>query len=193
VSPRTWVARAVVAAVAAGCLVALPLTQLTDTGLERDIKDRLGLLPDGPENCWAPAASPGWAAAAPLPERRDEPRAVTLDGGIYLAGGIDRIVDYGEPSGVSGVEERVEVESSDELLRFDPTTEAYERRAPLPQPLNHLGFAAYDDDAYAVGGHGNLLGGAAPQRDLYRYSPDTDAWSRCGAAPPSRLPWPPTA
>jgi hypothetical protein len=159
------------------CLVGLPLTQVTDTSLERSLKDRLGLLPEANARCWEPAASPGWSAAGRLPNARDEPRAVSLDGSIYLVGGIDRIVDYGDPSDVAGVPERIEVESSDELLRLDPETREYERLPSMPEPLNHVGFVTYAGDLYVVGGHGQLLAGAAPKAGLYRYSPATRRWS----------------
>jgi Kelch motif len=158
-------------------LVGLPLTQITDTGLERSLKDRLGLLPERPVNCWASAPSPGWSAAGHLPQQRDEPRGLGLDGAVYLVGGIDRIVDYGDPSDVPGVPERVEVESSDELLRLDPATGRYETLPPLPEALNHVGFVTYEGDLYVVGGHGQLLWGATPSRNFYRYSPETRSWT----------------
>jgi hypothetical protein len=174
---RVRAARIVLGGLLVLCLVGLPLTQVTDTALERSLKDRLGLLPEGPPNCWEPAHSPGWSPARSLPVARDEPRAVALDGAVYLAGGIDRIVEYGEPSDVPGVPERVQVQSSDELLRLDPDTGKYERLPSLPEPLNHIGFVTYAGDLYVVGGHGELLWGATPKAALYRYSPQEGSWS----------------
>ena len=183
---RIRAARVVLGSLLVLILVGLPLTQVTDTGLERSLKDRLGLLPEGPLNCWEPADSPGWSPARSLPAARDEPRAVTLDGAVYLAGGIDRIVDYGEPSDVPGVPERVEVQSSDELLRLDPDTGEYERLPSLPEPLNHIGFVAYEGDLYVAGGHGELLWGAAPSAALYRYSAQERSWSTLEPMPTAR-------
>jgi hypothetical protein len=182
---RSRVARVVIAGVAAACLVGVPLAGLTETSAERSLKQRLGLVDDPADrNCQPTRPSPGWSDAGSLPAAIDEPRAVSLDGAIYLAGGIERIVDFGEPSDVPGVRERVEVESSRQLLRFDPATGEYERLPPMPEPLNHIGFVEYDGDLYVVGGHGSLLGGADPRREFFRYSPATRAWS---AMPPMRI------
>jgi len=182
---RVRLTRAAVLVVGALVLL-LPLTQITETGLERGLKDRLGLLPPGPVNCWASAPSPGWSAGVALPEDRDEPRATPLGGSVYLAGGIDAILEYGEPSDVPGVPERVEVASSDELLRFDPASGRYEQLPPLPEPLNHIGFVTYEGDLYVVGGHGELLWGAAPKRGFYRYSPETREWTTLAPMPTAR-------
>jgi hypothetical protein len=170
-------ARAVLLVVVVGAVVGVPLAQLTETAPERTLKDLLDLGPEGPVNCWSSAPSPGWSAAAPLPRPRDEPRAATVDGLVYLAGGIDRILEYGEPSDVPGVPERVEVAASDELLRLDPATGRYERLPSLPEPLNHIGFVAYRGDLYAVGGFGELLWGLETKSALYRYSPATRTWT----------------
>jgi hypothetical protein len=179
--PPAWTGLAAVLGVV---LVGLPLVKLTDTGAERSIKERLGLLDEG---CHPRTAdSPGWRAAGQLPDLRDEPRGVTVDGRIYLAGGIAEITDYGKPSDVPGVAERVAVRSLRNLTRFDPATGAYTELAPLPEPLNHLGLVAYRGAIYAVGGHGALLGGADPKAGLARYSPAEDRWTRLAPMPTPR-------
>lgn len=165
-------------------VVGLPLTQLTDTGLERSLKEDLGLV----EVVCKPqtADSAGWREVGQLPDLRDEPRGVEIDGKIYLAGGIRTIVDYGRPSDVPGVPERVEVRSLRNLTRFDPATGEYEELAPMPEALNHIGFATYDGEVYVVGGHGNLLWGADAKDGFYRYSPDTDRWTELPPLPTKR-------
>lgn len=176
---------AVPAGLLAAVVVGLPLIQLTDTSLERSLKEDLGLVDVG---CQPQTAdSPGWRQFGQLPDRRDEPRGVAIDGKIYLAGGIKTITDYGRPSDVPGVPERVEVESLRAFTRFDPATGRYTELAPLPQPLNHIGFATYDGDVYVVGGHGNLLWGADPQDGFYRYAPEgPDRWVRLAPLPTAR-------
>lgn len=180
---RTGALRATMAATLAIGLIGLPLSQATDTGLERKVKAKLGL---GEKRCGKTTASPGWTAAGQLPQKRDEPRAVTLGERIYLVGGIRSIVDYGKPSDVPGVAERVEVESFRNLTAFDPASQRYQELPPLPEPLNHVGFVAHRGALYVVGGHGNLLQGADPKRSLYRYDPRTRSWSRLAPMPTAR-------
>jgi len=155
---------------------------LTETRPERAVKSRLGL---GGVNCQPSRPSPGWAESESLPEKRDEPRAAVVAGNVYLAGGIEQITDFGDPSSVPGVE-RVEVRSLRKFTRFDPRTGEYDELEELPEPLNHIGMVAYDGDIYIVGGHGNLLNGVAPKRDFYRYSPDSRRWSRLPPMPTAR-------
>jgi N-acetylneuraminic acid mutarotase len=165
-------------------VIGLPLTQLTDTGVERSLKDRLGLTSP---TCEAQTAdSAGWGVGVTLPDKRDEPRAVSLDGQIYLAGGISEILEFGEPSDVPGVEEHVEVESLRAFTRFDPRSGTYTELAPLPEPLNHIGLATYGGDIYLVAGHGNVLEGAEPKDLFYRYSPAQDRWTRLPSLPTPR-------
>lgn len=164
-------------------LAALPIAALTDTAPERFVRDRLG---SGEEGCVPRTAdSPGWREDAALPARRDEPRAVTLDGRLYLAGGVTRIVSYDEPSRVPGVE-RVEVESLRDFGRFDPGDGEYESLAPLPEPLNHIGLVTHGGYIYAVGGHGNLLNGLSAKHGLFRYSPARDRWTELAPMPTPR-------
>jgi N-acetylneuraminic acid mutarotase len=165
-------------------LALVPVFAITESGPERYVKERLGIVD---EACKARTAeSPGWLSEEPLPEARDEVRAVTIGGDAYIAGGTVRIVDYGEPSNVPGVGERVEAESIANLTRFDPERGAYEELPRMPEALNHIGMAAYRGDVYVVGGHGNVLGGADARRSFFRYSPQTRRWSRMPPMPTAR-------
>ncbi len=165
-------------------VIGLPLSQLTDTGIERSLKEDLGLVDVGcvPQT----EDSPGWRALASLPDRRDEPRAVALDGQIYLAGGIKTINSYGRRSDVPGVPEEVIVTPLRAFTRFDPRTGRFTELAPLPVGLSHIGFVTYGGSIYAVGGHGTLLWGAAPKDGFYRYTPGRDRWVRLPSMPTPR-------
>ena len=110
---------------------------------------------------------------------------MAVGGHLYLGGGLKRIVDYGKPSKVPGVE-RVEVESLRSFGRLDPATGAYRALAPLPEPLNHVGLVTYGGDIYLVGGHGNLLNGLEAKRGLFRYSVEEDRWERLAPMPTAR-------
>ena len=175
---------AVPAVLLALIVIGLPLSQVTDTGIERSLKEDLGLVDVGcvPQT----EDSPGWRAFGTLPDRRDEPRAVALDGQIYLAGGIKTIDSYGRRSDVPGVPERVVVTPLRKFTRFDPVTGRYTELAPLPKGLNHIGFVTYRGSIYVVGGHGTLLWGASPQDGFYRYTPGRDRWVRLPSLPTPR-------
>lgn len=172
-------------AVLAVAAVLVPVVALTDSGPESFVRERLG-VGDGPPCVPRTADQPGWRDEPPLPEDRDEPRAVVLGGHIYLAGGIERILSYGEPSDVPGVDERVEVSSFHNFTRLDPRTGKYDELAPLPEPLNHIGMVSHDGAIYVVGGHGNLLGGAATKGELYRYSFSLNRWDPLPSMPTAR-------
>ena len=68
------------------------MVALTETTVETRLKQAAGLphrcLPDTQDE-------PGWRAEASMPIDTDEPRAVTVGGKVYLAGGIASI-DYPE-------------------------------------------------------------------------------------------------
>jgi hypothetical protein len=172
----------------AGALFALvlggvALGLLTDTPAEIRLRQELGL--DAP--CLAETEeSRGWRAEPSLPAKRDELRAVTLDGDVYLSGGTAKLLEYGKPSPVSGVRELVRAQSVADLLRFDPATGRYTRLAPMPERLNHHVMAAWNGRIYVVGGMGDLLFGADTRSDAFVYDPDTDSWSELPPMPTPR-------
>jgi hypothetical protein len=156
-------------------LIALPALALTDTGLEHDVRKALGISTGEcePETNLASA----WVSGPSLPSDLDEPRGTALGDDVYLVGGI---------TGVEEVEDgRLLLEPSDELTRFNPRTGEFTELAPLPEPLNHVGVFAHDDDLYVLGGYGR-------SRDEYtssafwRYDPDSDRWSRLPPMPAPR-------
>ncbi len=166
-----WVPIALILAL----LIALPAIALTESGLEKDAKEAVGLDLDECEPA-TNLASP-WLAGPPLAELRDEPRAVALGDRIYLVGGTTEIEEIGP--------DRYVLDASDELTRFDPRSGRYEQLAPLPRPLNHVGLTTYRGDIYVAGGYGRLID-AKTSRAFYRYDPETDTWSRLPDMPAPR-------
>jgi non-specific serine/threonine protein kinase len=161
-------------ALVAFVIVGLPLAAVTDSGVENDLRASLGLESI---DCEATTDSDSeWREGAKLPLELDEPRATTIDGKIYLAGGITGIVQ--RPG-------RLLLEPSDRLLRFDPETEEYAELAPMPQPLNHIGVVAYGGDLYVAGGYGETLD-ENTSRAFYRYDVERDRWSRMPDLPEPR-------
>lgn len=155
------------AAVVVLLLIALPVAGLTNTGVERDLKDVLG-IDSGECEPVTNLASP-WQEGPSLVGNRDEPRIGVIDGKAYLVGGVTEVTH--SPG------ERLLLTPSDQLTRFDPRTETYEELAPLPEALNHVGVVVYDGDLYVLGGYGERVDAETSDR-FYRYRPASDRWSR---------------
>jgi hypothetical protein len=155
-------------------VVALPVAALTETGLEHEIKEVLG-VDLGECEPMTNLASP-WEEGPELAADRDEPRVAAIDGQAYLVGGITGFHNSGK---------RILLNPSDQLTRFDPKTGTYVELAPMPQPLSHIGVVAYDGDLYVAGGYGQRLDTHTGKR-LYRYDPSTNRWSRLPDLPEPR-------
>ena len=161
--------------------IAIPVVALTDSPPEKSVRRALGIgcVPDQIQ-------SPGWRSEQRLSEKVDEPKAVAVGRSIYLAGGIDTIVSFGKPSDVPGVGERVEVNALDDFRRFDPATERYTSLPKLPEARNHFGMVARGSDVFVVGGEKDIVGGADPKADFFRFSTTTNRWSRMPSMPSPR-------
>lgn len=170
---RGWVALPI--AFLAALLIALPIVALTETGLERDVKEVAGFDTDDCDP--APNLASPWLEGPPLTEPRDEPRAVTAGGYVYLVGGTLDVENLED--------ERHRLLATDQMTRFDPRTGRYEELAPLPQALNHIALTSHRGQVYALGGYGTLTD-ANTRRTFYRYDPETDRWSRLPDLPEGR-------
>ncbi|MEX0973213.1 MAG: kelch repeat-containing protein [Solirubrobacterales bacterium] len=159
----------------AAIVILLPLGALTDTGVEYEFREALGLETKGCRPT-TNVSSP-WQAGPSLPFDLDEPRATTLDGDVYIVGGTTGITE--RPDG------DLLLDSSDRVLRFAPDAETYIELAPMPQPLNHIGLVGYDHDLYVLGGYGRNLD-RATRKTFYRYEPDRDRWTRLPDMPEPR-------
>lgn len=159
----------------AAVLVALPAAALTETGIEKDVKEALGLDSEG---CVPKTnlASP-WTEGPSLAFKRDEPRIGVIDGKAYLVGGATDLIH--SPG------ERLLVTPSNDLTRFDPDSGSYTELASLPRPLNHMGVVTYRGDLYALGGYGRRVD-ANTSKAFYRYDPQADRWSRMPDMPKPR-------
>ena len=176
-------ARFLLAAVVLLLVAGVAIAVTTDTPAEVRLRQTLGL--DAP--CLPSTEdSEGWRAEPSLPARRDESRAVALDGKVYIAGGTAKLLEYGRPSEVPGVREHVRAQSVAELLRFDPATGRFTRLAPMPERLNHVSMATHGGKIYVVGGLGDLLFGADVRDDLFEYDPRADRWRELPSMPTAR-------
>jgi len=155
-------------------VVGLPVAAVTETGIERDVKQALGF--DLGECVPTTNLASPWREGPDLAADRDEPRVVTLDGDAYLIGGVVGFDNSGK---------RVLLTSTDQLTRFDPKTGRYTELAPMPEPLNHVGVVTDRGDIYVAGGYG-WRRDSNTGKHFYRYDPDTNRWSQLPDLPKPR-------
>lgn len=124
------------------------------------------------------APLPGtWETLAPAPTKRTEVTAAVLGGKIYLLGG------FAEPSlsNLSNmtITDRVEV--------YDPATNAWTTRAPLPVGLHHAAAVVAGNRLYVIGGYRQaFLALWHPVATVYMYDPDKNAWTERAPMPTPR-------
>ena len=124
------------------------------------------------------APLPGsWTTLAPAPTKRTEVTAAVLGGRIYVLGG------FAEPSlsnlSSMTITDRVEV--------YDPATNEWTTRAPLPVGLHHAAAVVAENRLYVIGGYRQaFLALWHPVATVYRYDPDKNAWTERAPMPTPR-------
>jgi len=119
-----------------------------------------------------------WASIAPLPLPRHSGATAVVDGVIYAIGGIE----YGNSMTVYG--QRYEVTTGAVVDAYDPATNTWIGKEPLPYPIDlmtrkaegrqWLAAAAYNGKIYTFGG-ANIYGEVHDTIDVYGVS--TDTWT----------------
>ncbi|MDR4493137.1 MAG: kelch repeat-containing protein [Nitrospirales bacterium] len=115
------------------------------------------------------AADPGvWHTAAPAPTKRTEVAAAALNGKIFVVGGFE------EP----GFGNLLNFAITPSLQEYDPSTDRWTARAPMPVALHHVGIGVSGGKLYVIGGY-QLSGFSVwhPVATVYAYDPETDVWS----------------
>jgi len=109
-----------------------------------------------------------WAKVSEMPIPRFEANAVTLNGKIYVAGGITA---------------RNSLKSFES---FDPATDTWAEPAPLPEFRNHHGMAVLDGKIYLSGGNFGEFSFDGLARTFWVYTPETDRWESLADMPSGR-------
>ncbi|HUT87380.1 MAG TPA: kelch repeat-containing protein [Candidatus Heimdallarchaeota archaeon] len=119
-----------------------------------------------------------WSAVAALPLPRHSGATVVVNGLIYVIGGIE----YGNSMTVYG--QSYDVTTGAVVEAYDPATDAWTAKAPLPYPVNlmtrkaegrqWLAAAAYNGKIYTFGG-ANIYGEVRDTIDIYDVA--TDTWT----------------
>jgi N-acetylneuraminic acid mutarotase len=129
------------------------------------------------DNSWEydPAAD-AWKTLAPLPVKMCAAEAETLDGRIYVIGGVTTF-ENGMGTRVTGMNQV-----------YDPRTNTWEQRTPMPTARNHHFSATVNGRIYMIGGRlGSGGAGAASPTDVNEeYDPATNIWTLKAPMPTPR-------
>jgi N-acetylneuraminic acid mutarotase len=119
----------------------------------------------GPEGALLPAGSAAphgrWRTEPPMPALHDEPRAVAIDGRIYVG------------TGLVLTDDRLGMRSRSSLLVFDPSDGSYRSTSAVPVRIDHPVLAAYRGDLYLVGGFSD----GKPSARAWRFDTSRGGWT----------------
>ena len=150
------------------------------------------LLMDGEKVGWKPIdnaweydpVTDTWRALAPLPTKRGSPIAEEVGGRIYVIGGA--AMHPGSKVPAVFANEPARSVTTNEV--YDPETNRWEERSPLPTARNHAFAGAVNGKIYVLGGRiGSPFITVSSNVDVVEeYDPATDMWG----ALKSRMPTP---
>jgi N-acetylneuraminic acid mutarotase len=127
------------------------------------------------DNAWEydPAADT-WRALAPMPTRRGSPVAATVNGKIYVIGGASTHPGSSE----AAVHPARPHRALSTVEEYDPATNAWRARSPMPTARNHAAVGVVNNKIYVIGGRvGAAFIGVASNTDVVEeYDPATDGW-----------------
>jgi N-acetylneuraminic acid mutarotase len=134
-------------------------------------------------NSWEydPAADT-WKALAPMPSKRGSPVAAAVGNKIYVIGGVSLLpgstetaLNFGSPQASVGTVEE-----------YDPETNSWRARSPMPTPRNHTTAGVVNGKIYVIGGRvgAAFISEATDISVVEEYDPATDKWN----SPRSRMP-----
>ena len=135
------------------------------------------------DNAWEydPVAD-SWKALAPIPTKRGSAAAVEVGGKIYVIGGA--IPEPG--SNEVALLPTTATRSVGTNEAYDPDTNKWETRSPMPTPRNHTFSGAVNGKIYVIGGRiSNAFITVASNLDIVEeYDPATNLWGGSGARTP---------
>lgn len=135
--------------------------------------------PSGAVRIYDPATRT-WHDGAPMPTPRGALAVAVLGGKIHAIGGnAPRGRDL--PAHEHGVSRHDRSVGTHEV--YDPATDSWTRRAPMPTARNHLGAAAIGGKIHAVGGR---VPGDMELTAHEVYDPATDSWTEAPPLPTGR-------
>ena len=115
------------------------------------------------------AEAESWTTKAPMPSGRGEVAVGVVGGVLYAVGGM-----AGSPGAVGP---RATLEA------YDPATNTWTQRAPMPTVRSLLGVGTLNGVLYAIGG---LAGDGSRLATVEAYDPATDTWTTKAPMPTAR-------
>ncbi|MEI7531953.1 MAG: kelch repeat-containing protein [Betaproteobacteria bacterium] len=153
-----------------------------------------GFVKPGEEKVWQPInnaweynpANDQWKALAPMGKARGSAQAVVAGGKIYVIGGASSNAKTGPGTAIPrGSNAHIVVNDVEE---YDPKTNQWRTRTPMPTPRNHFIAGEVGGKIYAINGRiGAVFVTLSAVTDLIEeYDPVNDTWLLVGRAPTSR-------
>jgi N-acetylneuraminic acid mutarotase len=141
------------------------------------------LPPSGPPG-WNPTgdaweydpATDSWKALASMPTARGGCSAAVVNGKIYVIGGAGPTHRASSPT----IRPRQPQQSYGAVEEYDPATNAWRARAPMPTPCNHFGCEAVNGKVYVIGGRLSgafIIGFPGNTALVQSYDPAADSWA----------------
>ncbi len=112
-----------------------------------------------------------WNELAAMPTARGALTAQFVNGALYAVGGVNS--SFGFPSGPVTTNEA-----------YDPATDSWEVKTPMPTPRQHLASAAFDGKLYVIGGRFDSLTSNLNSNEAY--DPMQDKWTKLQPMPSKR-------
>lgn len=127
-------------------------------------------------------AGDSWKALAPMPTTRMAATAAEAGGKIYVIGGASVHPGHKIVSLSAAVPHR----SLDTNEAYDPATNTWETRSPMPTARNHAAAGVVNGQVYVIGGRLAALSlSLGSNADVVeRYDPVTDSWGAVGLRMP---------
>jgi len=151
------------------------------------------LLPASGPPAWVPIAdaweydpaADAWRALPPMPTRRGAASAASANGKLYVIGGAAALP--GDPN--QSIHPARSHRSLGTVEEYDPATNTWRERAPMPTPRNHANIGTVKGKIYVIGGRlaAAFITAFPGNVDLVQeYNPATDTWALKAPMPTAR-------
>ncbi len=130
-------------------------------------------------------ANDSWKALAPLPAPRGGAAAAVANGKIYVVGGAAAVPGAKDPA----IRPRQPQRSLATVEEYDPRTDRWRSRAPMPIACNHMGCESVNGKVYVIGGRLSgafIIGYPGNIALVQAYDPATDSWTTRSPMPTAR-------
>jgi N-acetylneuraminic acid mutarotase len=135
----------------------------------------------GPANNVYDPATDTWEAKAPMPTSRQWLTANVVDDEIYLIGGLAFGPAPAWQAALTNdpLTKLVTYSSSSLNEVYDPVTDSWSEKSPIPYAVDSYASAVVDNKIYVIGGRigGDVVG------FVQVYDPQTDEWSQAASVP----------